>query len=82
VKGGAAAEPAGKAPDADTPKETKPIVKESMVPSDPFAALEAHSTKGVASKPKGKVNATAVNEADAFLSQLEQDLLSSKLNKW
>ncbi|KAI0368746.1 hypothetical protein BV20DRAFT_968832 [Pilatotrama ljubarskyi] len=48
----------------------------TVTPSaDPFAALEARSmdTKG-----KGKMEEPAVNAADAFLAQLEQDIIKGK----
>ncbi|KAL7279020.1 hypothetical protein ACG7TL_006853 [Trametes sanguinea] len=42
---------------------------------DPFAALEAHSTE---TKAKGKDAEPTINSADAFLAQLEQDIMKGK----
>ncbi|KAI0661476.1 hypothetical protein C8Q70DRAFT_1051816 [Cubamyces menziesii] len=44
-------------------------------PTDPFAALEAQTSD---TKGKTKVVETPVNPADAFLAQLEQDIMKGK----
>lgn len=44
-------------------------------PPDPFAALERQASKP---KGKGKAKETDTNDADAFLAQLERDMLASK----
>ncbi|KAJ7739778.1 hypothetical protein DFH07DRAFT_983378, partial [Mycena maculata] len=46
----------------------------TVVATDPFAALEMASTSTGTNKGKGKTE----NDADKFLAQLEQDLLSGK----
>ena len=47
---------------------------------DPFATLEAKTTLKQR-KGKGKTISPPINEADAFLAQLEQDFLASRENK-
>ncbi|KAI9061043.1 hypothetical protein FKP32DRAFT_1667775 [Trametes sanguinea] len=72
-----------------TPKEPKENPTQSSTPviagstsaptaaanPDPFAALEAHS-KGTSAKANGAE--PALNPADAFLAQLEQDIMAGK----
>jgi hypothetical protein len=50
------------------------------VPVDPFATLETKSTSN-RGKGKGKRKSSPINEADAFLAQLEQDFLASRKKK-
>lgn len=72
--GGTAGE-AKKAIAAPVVAETK--AEKCQVAADPFAALEAQQSQ---TKGKGKSKATSnspVNDADAFLAQLEQDMLKS-----
>ncbi|GJE96609.1 hypothetical protein PsYK624_128080 [Phanerochaete sordida] len=57
------------------PPPDKPARKVASASSDPFAALEARaaSDKGKAQQP-----AKAVQDADAFLASLEQDMISKR----
>jgi hypothetical protein len=53
----------------------------AAVAHDPFALIEARTTNSE-NKKKGKDNITpAVNEADSFLSQLEQEFFASRVKR-
>jgi Domain of unknown function (DUF4078) len=63
------------APSDETPKE----LRSPPQPLDPFAVLEAQSTKQQTSdKPSNKSKPRQTNEADSFLADLEEEFLKSK----
>lgn len=54
-----------------------PLPKTTQEPIDPFAALEAQAARPN-TKGKGKQRMKPVNDADAFLASLEQDIMTGR----
>jgi hypothetical protein len=64
-------------PSAYEARKLTRIQQNDEVPVDPFATLEARA----APSSKSKKKQSATSDADAFLSQLEQEFLASKVKK-
>ncbi|KZT73147.1 hypothetical protein DAEQUDRAFT_762499 [Daedalea quercina L-15889] len=80
VAGAGAAAPEVEATSATDNGVTKPEAKKEAAVADPFTALEAQQSRPSA-KNKGKAKAApgdgSTDAADAFLAQLEQDMLNN-----